>query len=161
DVWDFVVLHYSIRSEREAHILVGVSMGGFAAFNYGIKHRDAFGVVVGIYPPLNLRWINTQGRYFANFHPEDWGWRTSLDRRREVIARFYCGLVTFRLGQLIDPIFGRGPEALQEIIRENPIEMIDRLGLHEGELEMYVAYGGKDQFNVDAQVESFLYVARC
>jgi hypothetical protein len=24
---------------------------------------------------------------------------------------------------------------------------------------MYVAYGGKDQFNIDAQVESFLYVA--
>ena len=29
-----------------------------------------------------------------------------------------------------------------------------------GELEMCVAYGGKDQFNIDAQVESFLYVAR-
>jgi hypothetical protein len=25
---------------------------------------------------------------------------------------------------------------------------------------MYVAYGGRDQFNIDAQVESFLYVAR-
>ena len=24
---------------------------------------------------------------------------------------------------------------------------------------MYVAYGGKDQFNLDAQIESFLYVA--
>jgi hypothetical protein len=25
---------------------------------------------------------------------------------------------------------------------------------------MYVCYGGKDQFNCDAQVESFLYLAR-
>ena len=25
---------------------------------------------------------------------------------------------------------------------------------------MYIAYGGRDQFNIDAQVESFLYRAR-
>ena len=25
---------------------------------------------------------------------------------------------------------------------------------------MYVAYGGRDQFNIDAQVESFLYLAQ-
>ena len=38
--------------------------------------------------------------------------------------------------------------------------MLDRTGLQEGELAMYVAYGGRDQFNIDAQVESFLYAAR-
>jgi hypothetical protein len=27
-------------------------------------------------------------------------------------------------------------------------------------VELYVAYGGKDEFNLDAQVESFLYRAR-
>ena len=37
-----------------AHILAGASMGGFAAYNYAIKHRNAFGVVAGIFPPLNL-----------------------------------------------------------------------------------------------------------
>ena len=26
---------------------------------------------------------------------------------------------------------------------------------------MFVAYGGKDEFNIDAQVESFLYLAKC
>src|SRR5207248_2015338 len=30
DVWDFMCNHYPIRSERDAHILAGVSMGGFA-----------------------------------------------------------------------------------------------------------------------------------
>ena len=45
--------------------------------------------------------------------------------------------------------------------RENPIEMMYRYDLRPGELEMYVAYAGRDQFNIDAQVESFLYLARC
>jgi pimeloyl-ACP methyl ester carboxylesterase len=161
DVWDFVCKHYSIRCERGAHILAGVSMGGFAAYNYGIKHRDAFGVVIGIFPPLNLRWTNKKGNYFANFDPCDWGWRTTLRHSHEPIARFYGGLVTLRLNQVIDPIFGTGDEALIEVMRENPIEMVDRLGLHEGDLEMYVAYAGKDEFNIDAQVESFLYLAKC
>src|SRR4029077_256604 len=39
DVWNFVHERYSIRPEREAHAFVGGSMGGFAAFNLGIKHR--------------------------------------------------------------------------------------------------------------------------
>jgi S-formylglutathione hydrolase FrmB len=161
DVWDFVVSHYPIRPERGAHVLAGVSMGGFSAYNLGIKHRAAFGVVVGVFPPLNLRWVSKSGRYFANFDPHDWGWRNKVDQGHEVIARFYGGLITIRLRQVIDPLFGRGPEALESVSRENPIEMVDRLGLREGQLAMYVAYGGKDEFNIDAQVESFLYLARC
>ena len=81
EVWDFVCHNFSIRSEREAHILGGVSMGGFSAFNLGIKHKQAFGVVVGIFPPVNLRWMGKDGDYFANFNPKNWGWRTDLKRQ--------------------------------------------------------------------------------
>ena len=42
--------------------------------------------------------------------------------------------------------------------RDNPIEMLDTHDLKEGELDMLVAYGRKDEFNIDAQVESFLAV---
>jgi S-formylglutathione hydrolase FrmB len=161
DVWDFVVTHYPILPDRCAHVIAGGSMGGFAAFNLGIKHRECFGVVLGVYPPLNLRWVNDRGRYFGNFNPKKWGWRCTVDQGHEVIARFYGGLVTIRLKQVVDPLFGRGPEAIAAVARENPIEMIDRYRLCEGQLAMYVAYGGKDQFNIDAQVESFLYLARC
>jgi S-formylglutathione hydrolase FrmB len=161
DVWDFICKHYPIRSERGAHVLAGVSMGGFAAFNYGIKHKNAFGVVVGIFPPLNLRWVDCHGEYFADFNPKCWGWRTELNRRREPIARFLGGLIKLRLTDVLDPVFGRNEEALVEVMRENPIEMIDRYGLHDGDLEMYIAYGGNDEFNIDAQVESFLYLAKC
>ncbi len=161
DVWDFVCSHYPIRSEREAHALVGVSMGGFAAFNLGMRHRNAFGVAAGLHPPLNLRWVDTNGNYFANFDPRSWGWRNKLEDRREPIARFYGGVVKVRIGQLIDPLFGFDQDALQEVARQNPIELMVNTNLQNGELAMFVGYGGKDQFNIDAQVESFLYMAKC
>src|SRR5262245_24739324 len=58
DIWDFMHSHFPIRTERQAHILAGVSMGGGAAFDLGIRNRDSFGVVAGVFPPLNLRWID-------------------------------------------------------------------------------------------------------
>jgi S-formylglutathione hydrolase FrmB len=160
DVWEFLVRNYPIRAERQAHILVGVSMGGFGAYNLGIKHREAFGVVAGICPPLNLRWIGKDGNYHANFDPNNWGWRTEIDRSREIVARFLGGTVKIRLRDVLAPVFGLEPEAIWDISRENPIEMIDRHGLREGELAMFIAYNGKDEYNIDAQVESFLYYAR-
>ncbi len=39
--------------------------------------------------------------------------------------------------------------------------MIDATGLRNGDLAMFVGYGRHDEFNVDAQVESFLYFAKC
>lgn len=159
DVWSFMLLHYPIRPEREAHILAGASMGGGGAYNIAIKHRDRFGVVIGIFPPLNNRWLDCHCDYMANFDPCCWGWRTSVSNGREVVGRFY-GVVRIHMRQVIGPLYGLGPDAVAAISEENPIELIDRLDLHEGELEMYVAYGGRDQFNLDAQVESFLYRAR-
>jgi S-formylglutathione hydrolase FrmB len=161
DVWDFVVTKYRILPDRCAHIIAGASMGGFAAFNLGIKHRECFGIVIGVHPPVNLRWVDKKGHYFANFDPKNWGWRCTVEQGHEVIARFYGGVVTIRLKHVIDPLFGRDADALAAVSRENPIEMIDRLKLCEGQLHMYVAYGGKDQFNIDAQAESFLYLASC
>ena len=159
DVWDHVTRRYPIRCEREAHVLAGVSMGGFGAFNLGIRHRNAFGVVMGIFPPLNLRWCDVRdGNPHADFDPRYWGWRHGFDNPHEILAR--VGLATVRLGQLVHPAFGEGEEALVNIRHNNPIDLIDRTRLRNGELEMFVAYGGKDEFNIDAQVESFLYLAK-
>ncbi len=112
DMWDYVCTHYPIRPEREAHVLAGVSMGGFAAFNLGIRHRNAFGVAVGLHPPLNLRWCDVNGNYFADFDPSIWSWRCKLDNPHEVIAKFHAGLIKIRVGQVINPLFGFGDEAL-------------------------------------------------
>jgi S-formylglutathione hydrolase FrmB len=160
DVWDFLVQNYPIRPEREAHVIAGASMGGGAAFNKGIKYPERFKVVVGIFPPVNLRWVDCHGRYMGNFDPDCWGWRTDVSRGREVVGRFY-GVITIRQRQVAFPLYGRrNPETLAEVSRENPIEMLDAYDVREGLLDMYIAYGGRDQFNIDAQVESFLYHAR-
>ena len=46
-------------------------------------------------------------------------------------------------------------------MRENPAEMITTYDVKPGELEMFVGYGERDEFNIDAQVESFVYLAKC
>jgi len=158
DVWGFLLSHYPIRPEREAHVLAGVSMGGGSAYHLGLRYRDCFKILIGIFPPLNSRWVDCHCRYRANFDPCCWGWRQEI-RPREVVGRYY-GVIVVRSGRLSDPLFERGPEGIAAIIRDNPIEQLIRSDLHDGELDMYIAYGGRDQFNIDAQIESFLYVAR-
>ncbi len=159
DVWCFLHQTFPIRPEREAHVLAGVSMGGHAAYNKGFKYRHLVKNILGIYPPLNDRWISCRGRYHDNFTPETWAWRTDFSNRWEGMGRFYL-VLTFRLGQIIKPLYGRAHNTAELIALDNPIEMIDRLKLRPGQLDMFVAYGGKDEFNIDAQIESFLYRAK-
>ncbi len=159
DVWDFVTQRYPIRPEREAHILAGASMGGFAAFNIGLRHRNAFGIVIGIHPALNLRWSDVNGNPRAKFDPRKWGWRTGFDSPNEVIANYY-NVAKIRMGELVEPVFGIGDEAMVNIVCNNPLELAIRTGLRNGELSMFIGYAGRDEFNIDAQVESFLYYAK-
>jgi S-formylglutathione hydrolase FrmB len=160
DVYRFITGHYPIRPEAEAHVLMGASMGGGAAFVQTIKHPDLFRTAVGIFPPLNLRWISCRGRYMDNFDPDCWGWRTDFSRNHEVVARFY-GVITVRMRRVIVPLYGRrNPDVLRLVSETNPIEMLDLYDVKPGEFNFYVAYGGKDEFNLDAQIESFLYRAK-
>jgi S-formylglutathione hydrolase FrmB len=159
DVWNFAFGRFPLRPEREAHLFMGASLGGAAAFNKGIKYPDRIGAVLGLFPPLNLRWQDCRGRYMGNFDPDCWGWRTDFVHRRTVVARFYG--IPVHLRSLISPLYSRrNPETLPAISSNNAIEMLDLYDVRPGQLEMYVAYGGRDQFNIDAQVESFLFVAR-
>ncbi|HEX3315067.1 MAG TPA: alpha/beta hydrolase-fold protein [Gemmataceae bacterium] len=160
DVWNWAHANFSIRPEREAHVFAGASMGGGAAFNLGLKHRDRVAVAAGIFPPLNIRWLDCHGNYFGKFDPCCWGWREKVDRRREMVARFALGLIRIPIGRLVTPVFGFDGETVRQMSRENPIEQLDRYGVKDGELAMYVAYAGHDEFNLDAQAESFLYMAK-
>jgi hypothetical protein len=158
DVWDYVTNHYSICSSRNAHVLFGVSMGGFGAFNLGIRHRACFGEVIGIFPPLNIRWQDCSGNPLAPFDPRYWGWRQNFDDERAVIGRY--GPIPIRQGNLVRPVFGSGDLALAAITENNPIELIDRTRMHNGDLDMFIAYAGHDSFNIEAQVESFMYLCK-
>jgi S-formylglutathione hydrolase FrmB len=159
DVLGFVTRNFPIRAEPGAHAIVGVSMGGGAAVHKVIKYSDYFKTCVGIFPAVNLRWVDCHGRYFGNFDPDCWGWRTDISRRREVLGRFY-GVITIRVKHVITPLLDvNDPAALEAIRANNPIEMLDLYDVQPGQFALYLAYGGKDQFNLDAQVESFLFVA--
>jgi S-formylglutathione hydrolase FrmB len=160
DVWNFLMLNYPLCPEPEAHAVVGASMGGGAAFNKAIKYPDLFRVVVGIFPPVNSRWVDCHGRHFADFDPCCWGWRTDFSRPWEVVGRFY-GVIRVKMRQVTGPLYGkRNPNTAALVSQENPIEMLDSHDVRPGQLQMYIAYGGRDEFNIDAQVESFLYRAR-
>jgi pimeloyl-ACP methyl ester carboxylesterase len=157
DVWNFAMKNYPIRPEREAHALLGVSMGGGAAFNLGIQHRDRVHVVAGIFPPVNTRYVDCRGRYMSPFDPDCQALRTDVSRGHEIVGRFY-GVVLIPLKRLLDPIYDRkDPSVIDQLSRNNPFEMIDAYNLKEGELAMFIAYSGRDEFNINAQVDSFLY----
>ncbi|MCS7014662.1 MAG: esterase family protein [Gemmatales bacterium] len=161
DVYNYVRERFHVRPEPEAHVLVGASMGGFGAFNLALKHPDRFKTVAGIMPALNLRWLGACGGYFDDFDPQHWGWREVMAAPLEPVGRFGpCGIVKLRACDVIYPAFGSGPQALERIRRENPIELLLQSQLHGHDLSMYIAYAGRDEFNLDAQAESFIYVAR-
>jgi len=159
DVWNFALTNFPIRPEREARALLGISMGGSAAFAHAIKYKDRVGTAIGIMPPVNLRWVDCCGRYRGNFDPCCWGWRSETNPH-EVFGRKCHGLIGLHFSLFLDPLVGRGPDAIAEMSRINPIEMLERYNIREGELNMFIAYGGKDEFNIDAQCESFLCFAK-
>jgi S-formylglutathione hydrolase FrmB len=158
DVWGFLTANFPVRPEREFHILAGGSMGGFAAYNLGFKHRDRFRVLVGLLPALNLRYQDCHGRYLADFDPSCTGLRDRLTPCKPVAK--YFGVIPVRLGRLSNPLYGGDPHAIRKIAAENPVEMLDACDVRPGEFDMFIGYGGRDEFNIDAQVESFLSVAR-
>lgn len=160
EIVPFLTNHFPVRSEPQAHVLLGISMGGGAAFAKTIKHPDKFRVAAALFPPLNLRWVSCRGRYSDNFDPNCWGWRTDYSRGYEVLGRFY-GIITVRQSQVVYPLYGRNnPNTAELVAQDNPIEMLDTYRVKPGDFQLYVGYGGRDEFNLDAQVESFLCRAK-
>jgi S-formylglutathione hydrolase FrmB len=156
DMWGFAKKYFPIRPERDAHVIAGASMGGFGAFNLGFKYRQEFGHLCGILPPLNMRYGDATGRYLVDYDPKNFALRP-VDRRNEVVGIFYS-VIWIRNRRVLDPILGRRPisDPTQAVSLENPYEMIDRLQIRPDEFKMFIGYGKKDEFNMDAQVESFL-----
>lgn len=157
DVWGFLMENFPIRPEREYRALAGASMGGSAAFAHAIKYRDRLKMAIGFMPLLNLRYVDGRGKYRSKFDPTSWGLRAKM-RGLEALGR--RRLFVIRFNDLFAPLFGRGQQALAGLSAINPLELMERTDLKPGELDLYVAYGGKDEFNVAAQVESFLHQAR-
>jgi S-formylglutathione hydrolase FrmB len=158
EVIPFLSAHYSLRPERAAHAVIGVSSGGFGAMNLALKHRDYFGAVVTLAGAINLRYDNCRRDYFEDFHPATYRWKDSYDPR-ELVGVLGGGLVRIRAGTFLEPVFGSGPCVLERIARENPADLLARGDLRPGELSIRVAYGARDELNFDAHAESFAWLA--
>jgi S-formylglutathione hydrolase FrmB len=158
EVIPFMKANYAIRPERQAHALVGFSAGGYGAMGLAIEHRDVFGAVATLASPLNLRYSNSDRGYFEDFDPATYRWKTTYDPK-EFIGTFYAGLIRVRAQRFMEPVFGQGNAVAAQIIRTNPADLISSTNLQPNELAIYVSYPGRDNFNFDAQAESFLWVA--
>ncbi|NBU76150.1 MAG: hypothetical protein EBS30_13200 [Planctomycetes bacterium] len=160
DVWQFIHRRYPIDPDRNQHVLAGASMGGGAAFRMGMRNRDRVGHVMGIYPPLNLRYKDCRGGLLGNFNPNCMELRDDFSRQHLPVARYF-GFIPIPIKILLNPLVSRQNSlAIDYVSSENPYELLDTLDIKPNDLGMFAAYGTLDQFNMDAQVESFAYRAR-
>jgi Putative esterase len=158
EVLPFLMHTYSIRAERAAHALLGISAGGFGAMAIAIKNRDIFGAVATIGGPLNMRYDNCQGRYGDDFDPATYRERIEYDPNMQ-IGQFYFGLLRRRVKKYLEPVYGPGPDMIAKVARDNPADLLSSSGLRPGELAIYVNYPGRDNYNFDAQDQSFAWLA--
>ncbi len=158
EVIPFVTATYSVRPERQAHAIFGSSAGGYGGMGLALKHRDYFGAVATLGGPLNMRYDNCEHRYRDDFDPATFRWKETYDPD-EVVARFYLGLGRARARKYLGPVYGEGPRVIDKVKRDNPADLIFSTDLRPGELAMYVNYGSKDNWNFDAQDQSFAWLA--
>lgn len=155
DVLPFLHERFSLLPQREAHVIAGWSMGGFASYNLGLKYPEKFRILVGVYPNLNLRYAGKDGRWDCKYDAEtetklqDLKWYYKLGNYPGTRVPIVAGIVFF-------PVWGKGEKAIHRMSIENPWEMLDRFDVRPGLYDMFVAYGDKDEYHINEQVESFL-----
>ena len=76
-----------------------------------------------------------------------------------IIARFYFGLLRRQVKTYLEPVYGTGPDVIAKVARDNPADLLSSTDLRPGELAIYVNYPGRDNYNFDAQDESFAWLA--
>jgi hypothetical protein len=158
EVIPFVMKTYSIRPEREAHAILGTSAGGYGGMGLALKHREFFGAIATLGGPLNMRYDNTEGRYLDDFDPATYRWKTTY-KPNEIAATYYHGLMHSRAKKYIGPVYGKGSDVIAGLLRDNPADLLFTTDLQPGELAIYANYPGRDNWNFDAQDQSFAWLA--
>jgi len=159
EIIPFVERKYNVRRERPARAIAGISAGGFAALSLAFRHREAFGTIATLAPPANLRYDNVDHRYLQDFDPATYRWREDY-RPYQVVGVFFAGLVRLRVGPFVNPIFGPQRELLENVKKYNPADLLFTQDIQPGEFNIFIDYPKLDNFNFDAQTESFVYFAR-
>jgi hypothetical protein len=159
EVVPFVISRYSIRPEREARALFGASAGGLGAASIGLRHPDLFGAVATMAAPLNLRYTTCNNNTLENFSPATFRWKTTYDPD-EIVGKFYFGFDKVPARKYISPVFGDDPATVPgRIAAINPADLLFTAHPQPGRPFMYVNYAGRDNWNFDAEAQSFLWLA--
>jgi pimeloyl-ACP methyl ester carboxylesterase len=158
EVVPFLTANLPIIPHPSGRAIVGVSAGGAGALNLALKRPDLFGAVATIAGAANLRYSNVEEDYMADFNPAAYRWRTNYEPS-QVVARYAGGLIPIRAERFIEPVFGGGPGVVPRVMQENPADLLFTMPPAPGELSILIAYGGRDQFNMDAQGASFAWLA--
>ena len=160
EVLPFMTSRYSIRPEREARALLGSSAGGLGASSLALRHPDLFGAVATVGGLHNLRYDTCSGDYRENFDPLTYRWQENYDPNK-LVAKFYLGLTRVRARKFLEPVFGNDVVAVRgEIAAVNPADILFTAPISQGRPAIYINYAGHDNFNFDAQAESFIWLAR-
>ncbi len=160
EVMPFLASHYAIRPEPAAHGLLGLSGGGLGAASLALRHPDVFGVVAVLSAPLNLRYTTCDGDSRADFDPATFRWKTTYDPD-ETVGIFDVGLRRVPARKHIAPVFGDDPaEVFARVLAINPADLLSVADIGPGRPAMFVGFGGRDNWNFDAQAESFLWLAK-
>lgn len=160
EVIPYLMTRYSIRPERQAHAIFGMSAGGFGALSLGIRHRDFFGAVATLAAPANMRYTTVGPKHYReNFDPVTYRWETEYDPD-QIAGIFYAGLSRTPASKYVRPVFGDEPGVVSRIAEVNPADLLFTSGIAPGELAMYLHYPARDNYNFDAQNESFAWLAR-
>ena len=160
EVMPFLASHYAVRPEAGAHGLLGLSGGGLGAASIAMRHPDVFGPVAVLSAPLNLRYTTCTGDNREDFDPSTFRWKTDYDPD-EVVGVFNFGLQRVPARKHIAPVFGDDPrEVFTLVVAINPADLLSTADIGPGRPSMFVSYGGRDNWNFDAQSESFLWLAK-
>jgi S-formylglutathione hydrolase FrmB len=157
EVLPFLTTHFPILACREAHAVVGISAGGAGALNLLFRRPDLFGVAATVAGAVNLRYSNIDNEYLQDFDPTTYRWQTEY-RPGDVIAQYAGGLISIRAERFIEPVFGVDPGVVTRVAAQNPADLLFREPLPVA-TPILVAFGGRDQFNMDAQGASFAWLA--
>jgi S-formylglutathione hydrolase FrmB len=156
DIWNFLMCHFRIRPERDAHVLAGASMGGTSVFNLAFKHKEKFGVIVGIMPLLDLLYADCHGNHFAQFDPN------CLGRIEHYNPKASAGKIlgiNIKFGKAMGPIFGEPAAVEARLPTENPVEMLQLYDVRPEDFKIFIAWTEGDQFNGNNEARCFLYHA--
>ena len=159
EVIPFVASRYSIRPDKQAHAILGVSGGGLGALSIAIRHRDYFGSVATLAAPVNLLYSNCRNDALEDFNPATYRWREHYDPH-ELMGRYFFGLQRVQARHYARPVFGDDPDQVYaRLVAVNPATLISTTNLQPGELAIYLNYPGRDGYNIDAQTQSFAWLA--